>query len=180
MRPRSQARLQWTLWSVAAAVLIVAAGLADLNRGSSEDRFTEQEVALLGTHPAFDFRSDNFNDTRQWVKRQAGIDIEVPRRQPAALSGAVHVVGVRLATLRGLPIAALDYKVGDEVATLFVSGRRPGLTGDDMGPSLHLRSRRGLTYWNMRNETYTIAFQSTRNPHGACMLCHATTPGQGS
>ena len=180
IRPRRRAMVQAILWPAAAALLVTALGVAYLNRGSRENRFTEQELALLATHPGFDFQSDNFGDARRWVKTRANIDIEVPQRYPAANNGLIHVVGVRLAKLHGLPIAAVDYKVGDEVATLVVSGRRAGLTGDDMGPSLHLHSRRGLTYWNMRNETYTIAFQSVKNPHGACMLCHATAPGQGS
>lgn len=170
--------LEWVYWPAAAVVLAAMAGFwFSHNSGSSEDRFTEKETALLERHPGFDFRADNFDDARDWVKMRADIDIDVPEGHPAASNGAVHVTGVRLAKLDGLPIAAVDYQVGGETATLFVSGKRAGLTGDDMGPSLHLHSRRGLTYWNMRNETYTIAFQSAKNPHGACMLCHATTPG---
>jgi len=167
-------------WPLAAAIVLAAvAGFWFSRNGSSgEDRFTEKEVALLERHQGVDFRADNFNDARNWVKRRANIDIDVPQGHPAAENGAVHVVGVRLAKLDGLPIAAVDYEVSGETATLYVSGKRAGLTSDDMGPSLHLHSRRGLTYWNMRNETYTIAFHSATNPHGACMLCHAT-PVQG-
>lgn len=182
---RSAARVRrgvpfgWVFWPVAAAVVLVAivGVMRNMDRGSSEDRFTEKEVALLAAHRGVDFHADNFDDARAWVKQRAAIDIEVPAGHPPIDDEQVQLVGVRMMDMRGLPIAAIEYKVGGEAATLFVSGKRPGLTGDDMGPSLHLHSRRGLTYWNMRGETYTIAFTSTANPHGACMLCHTTTPG---
>lgn len=178
-RVRRGVPFEWIFWPVAAVMVLAAvAGVTrNRDRGSSEDRFTENEVTQLSSHRGVDFRPENFEDARVWVKQHAAIDIEVPAGHPPVDDGSVQLVGVRMMDMRGLPIAAIEYKVGSETATLFVSGKRPGLTGDDMGPSLHLHSRRGLTYWNMRNETYTIAFTSTANPHGACILCHTTTPG---
>lgn len=179
-RERRGMPFAWIFWPVAAAMALVAVVgvMRSRDRASTEDRFTETEVALLATHRGkVDFRPETFEDARAWVKRRSAIDIEVPAGHPPVDDGNVQLVAVRMMNMRGLPIAAIEYKVGEETATLFVSGKRPGLAGDDMGPSLHLHSRRGLTYWNMRNETYTIAFTSTGNPHGACMLCHATTPG---
>jgi hypothetical protein len=169
----------WIFWPAAAAMVLVAAvGMVRIrNHASSEDRFTEKEVTLLAAHRGVDFRPASFDNARAWVRQRTAIDIAVPPGHPPVDDSAVQVMGVRLMEMRGLPIAAIDYKVGGETATLFVSGKRPGLTGDDMGPSLHLHSRRGLTYWNMRNETYTIAFTSATNPYGACILCHTTTPG---
>ena len=169
----------WIFWPVAAAMALMAAVgiMRNVDRGSIEDRFTEKELALLAAHRGVDFRPESFDDARAWVKQHAAIDIEVPAGHPPVDDGRVQLVGVRMMDMRGLPIAAIEYKVGSETATLFVSGKRPGLTGDDMGPSLHLHSRRGLTYWNMRNETYTIAFGSENNSRGACLLCHANLPG---
>jgi hypothetical protein len=177
---RTQRRMPvgWAFVAVAAAVVIAGAvGVVRVRHaGSGEDRFTQREVALVARHAGFDFRAANFDDARRFVKSRANIDIDLPRRHPVANSGPARVLGVRMVELDGVPIAAIDYAVKGEQATLYVSGKRAGLKGDDMGPSLHLHSRQGLTYWNMRDETYTIAFASTKNPHGACMLCHATAP----
>ena len=168
----------WVLWAAAAAVILAAAlGVGRWRMaGGGEDRFAEHEVAQVSKHTEFDFRADSFDDAREFVKARANIDIDVPKRHPSAHSGPALVTGVRLVKVGQVPVAAIDYVVKGEKATLYVSGKRAGLKGDDMGPSLHLHSRQGLTYWNMRNETYTIAFTSTANPHGACMLCHATAP----
>ena len=168
----------WVLWPAVAAMIIAAAiGVIHWRiAGGGEDRFAEREVALAAKHAGFDFRAANFEDAREFVKARANIDIALPKHHPVAGNGPAHVTGVRLVKVDRVPVAAIDYEVKGEKATLYVSGKRSGLNGDDMGPSLHLHSRQGLTYWNMRNETYTIAFTSTKNPHGACMLCHATAP----
>ncbi len=178
---RRRVPLAWISWPVAAVLLL--AGVVGVVRArlaaSGEDRFTQREVALMAKHAGFDFRADSFEDAREFVKTRANIDIDLPKRHATANSGPAHVLGVRMVELDGVPIAAIDYMVKGEKATLYVSGKRAGLKGDDMGPSLHLHSRQGLTYWNMRNETYTIAFESAKDPHGACMLCHATAPAEG-
>ena len=170
-------------WVLAAAAAVIVAGAIGIVRwrmaGAGEDQFAEREVALAAKHAGFDFGAGSFEDAREFVKARANIDIDLPKRHPSANSGPARVTGVRLVKLDRVPVAAIDYVVKGEKATLYVSGKRAGLKGDDMGPSLHLHSRQGLTYWNMRNETYTIAFASTKNPHGACMLCHATAPAGG-
>ena len=178
MRPERRVRYGWVVGVVTAALVIAAVvGVVRVRQaGSGEDRFTRREVALVARHAGVDFLPASFDDARQFVKARANIDIDLPKHHPVANSGPAQVVGLRMVELDGVPIAAIDYVVKGERATLYVSGKRAGLKGDDMGPSLHLHSRQGLTYWNMRNETYTIAFTSTQNPHGACMLCHATAP----
>jgi hypothetical protein len=176
---RPQRRVPY-VWVLAGAAAVLVAGVIGIVRwrmaGAAGDRFPEREVALVAKHTGLDFGAGSFEDAREFVKARANIEIDLPKRHPSANSGPARVIGVRLVKLDRVPVAAIDYVVKGEKATLYVSGRREGLKGDDMGPSLHLHSRQGLTYWNMRNETYTIAFSGTKNPHGACMLCHATAP----
>jgi hypothetical protein len=182
--PRRRAPLERAFWPVLAAMVLLAlAGvLRTLGAARDTEKLAEQELAAVaGTSRGFDFRPESFEDTRKWVKAEANIDIDLPPVQPAVDHATVRVLGVRLIHLRGLPVAAIDYGFGDEVATLFVSGKRAGLAGNTEA-SRHLFSRpksaadAQFVSWNMRNETYTIAFPGAKNFHGACLLCHATTP----
>jgi hypothetical protein len=67
------------------------------------------------------------------------------------------------------------------VTTLFVSNGHEA--NDRMEASKHLFSRIQasgdwrLFSWNMRQSNYTIAFSASTGAHGACLLCHASTPG---
>jgi hypothetical protein len=95
--------------------------------------------------------------------------------------GAVRLLGVRMARLRGLPVAAIDYRVGDEGATLFVSGKRGGPSGNGADsrhvflPTKSTGDAR-LYSWSMHNQIYAITFSGAENSHAACLLCHANSP----
>jgi hypothetical protein len=166
--PEPRVSLEWIFWPIAAAmVLLVFAGVA-----------RDRERAVRS-----DFRSDNFDDTRAWVKSAANIDIDVPAGRPApADRSAVRLLGARLIQFNGLPVAAIDYRVGDQIATLFVSGKDAGLSGN-MEASKYLFSQgepakaTRLFSWNMRDQTYTLASSGAKDSREACLLCHATTPG---
>jgi hypothetical protein len=178
-RPSRRISFERTFWPVAVAMVLLAfAGvLRTLSLNREPDQLPEQELALLARPSGdFDFHSNSFADTRAWVKTQEDIDIDIPAGQPAADRGAVRLLGTRIIRLNGLPVAAIDYRVGDQVATLFVSGKRAGLTAGAKA-SKHLFSQGRLVSWNMRSQTYTIAFSGTGNSRGACLLCHANSPG---
>jgi hypothetical protein len=182
---RRRVSLERAFWLVLAAMVLLSLGgvLRTLGADRDSEKLAEQELAAVaGSSRGFDFRSDSFEDTRKWVKAEANIDIDLPSEQPSSDRGAVRLLGVRLIQLRGLPVAAIDYSMGDGVATLFVSGKHAGLTGNTQA-SKHLFSRARsasearFVSWNMRSETYTIAYPGVKTFHGACLLCHATTPG---
>jgi hypothetical protein len=184
-RPPRRFSLDWAFWPIAVVMLLLAfAGvLRSLGVDRDSETLTAQELALIGASGAFDFRSDSLEATRTWVKSEANIDIDLPAGQPVAdpalhTERVVRLLGVRMARLRGLPIAAIDYRVGDEVATLFVSGKHAGPTGN--GRHLFAPTKSAgdalLYSWNMRNQTYTIAFSGAENSHAACLLCHSSTP----
>jgi hypothetical protein len=178
-RPKRRISLERSFWPVALAMVLLAfAGiLRTLSLSREPDPLPEQELALFARSSGdFDFRSNSFAETRAWVKAQANIDIDVPASRPAADRGAVRLLGTRILRLHGLKVAAIDYRVGDQLATLFVSGKRAGLTGSAKA-SKHLFSQGRLVSWNMRSQTYTIAFAGTGNSRGACLLCHANSPG---
>jgi hypothetical protein len=172
-RPRRYISFGQAFWPVAVVMVLLA--LAGILRTVSVDRDPGDLAAHFG---GVDFRSDNFEDIRAWAKAEANIDIELPSGQLATDRADVRLLGARLIRLRGLPVAAIDYRVGDEAATLFVSGKRGGLSGTtEAAGHLFSRSNARTVSWNMRNQTYTIAFSGAKNPHGACLLCHTNTPG---
>lgn len=183
--PHRRVSLEWMFWPVVLAMLLLAFSgvLLTLTVNHDPDRLTPREMASLTRNSTgLDFRSENLEETRAWVKAESNIDIDLPFAQPAANNGAIRLLGARLLHLRGVPVAAIDYRVGDRMATLFVSGKQPGLNGNTHA-SKHLFSRikssrdEQLFSWNMRNQTYAIVFSGAKDPHGACMLCHASTPG---
>jgi hypothetical protein len=190
-QPRRPARRVWldrAFWPVAAVMLLLA--VAGVVRTVSVDRDPEtlpaEELAVIGTSGTLDFRSDSFDAARKWVKAEANIDIDLPPghrgADPAVYSErVVRLLGVRMARLRGVPIAAVDYRVGDEGATLFVSGKQGGEAGGEAA-SRHVflptkSAADGRLYsWSMHNQIYAIAASGLENSHAACLLCHSNTP----
>jgi hypothetical protein len=173
----------WAFWPAAAAMVLLAFVGVLRTRAAHHDsgRITEQEAALLTSgFGRLDLRSDSFEETRAWVKSHAGLDIEIPP-EPADRD-AVRLLGARLLRFRGLPLAAIDYLAGDQTATLLVAGPDAAWTADARS-SRHVLSPGEFTNavrivsWNSRNQSYVIAFSGARNSHGACLLCHANTPG---
>jgi hypothetical protein len=182
-RPPRRIALDRAFWPVAVVMLLLAvAGVVrTVGIDRDPDTLTDRELALVGESGTFDFRSDSFEATRKWVKAEANIDIDLPAGQRVADHGFVRLLGVRMTKLRGLPVAAIDYRVGDEVATLFVSGKRAGPAGNG-SPSRHMFSPTKsagdtrLYSWDMHDQTYAIAFSGAENSHVACLLCHSSTP----
>ena len=176
-QPSRRATLEWLFWPIAAVMMLLA--IAGMLRSSN----TERDLAALpAAATRLDFRSPDFQAARAWVKAHANIDIDLPSQADTPDRSPVQVLGARLIQFNGLPVAAIDYRTGNEVATLFVSAKRAGLNGNAES-SRHLFTRiqsagnERLFSWNMRNQTYAIAFSGTENVHAACLLCHADTPG---
>lgn len=184
-RVRPNASPAWLLWPVAATVSLLAiAGVWRVSTGSPEpDPFRDQELALLRSPVhGYDVRPANLQETRAWAKTEANIDIDTPAGEPQPDAAAVRVVGARMINYRGLRVAAINYRAGDENATLFVSAKRPGLRGNTeiakhMFSQIASDGDRQIVSWNMRNQTYSIAWPGAKNSRGACLLCHASIPG---
>jgi hypothetical protein len=182
---RPNAAPGWVLWpAVAAVALLVLAGIWRVRNGPAEpDPFREQELALLRSPVrGYDVRPVNLQETRAWAKAEANIDIDTPSGEPPPDAGAVRVIGARMMNYRGVRVAAINYRAGDETATLFVSGKRAGLSGNTE-ISKHLFSQiesdgdQRIVSWNMRNQTYSISWPGAKSSRGACLLCHASIPG---
>jgi anti-sigma factor RsiW len=169
----------WAWWSIAAALLLVASGAAAWrigmarNPGSEMAKLAEHELhALANSAASFDLRSDDPKEIRSWVKEKANIDIELP-----AEPSAVQLLGARLLHLNGAPVAAIAYRVGDDDAALLVTGKGSAATTRHVFARVESSGSARLFSWSMRRQEYSIAFAATKDPQGACLLCHANARG---
>jgi hypothetical protein len=176
--------LRWSLWPVAAviAVLVFAGVFWNLARArdpfAGVEKLTAQELAGVASNSkGLDFRSADPAEIRTWVKTQTNMDVDL-----SAGHSPVRLLGARLIQLRGLPVAAIDYLVGDDLETLLVCRKNPAFkqTAD---PSRHLFSQMKaagdvrLFTWNMGSQAYSIVVSGAKDTRGACLLCHASVPG---
>jgi hypothetical protein len=161
-------------WPATVVVLIACAGgYWKMNRAR------EPLAELPPASRDFDFRSNDFGAIRKWVKAESNIDIDLPDGS-ATSAAPVLLLGVRLIRFRGSPAAAIDYQVGEGAATLVVSGKQGGLSGNtEVGKHLFSAMKSAgkehLLSWNMRNQNYTIAYSGDKDLGGACLLCHSNT-----
>ena len=174
-RPQPRASLRWVAWpAVAIVTLIACAGL----------------LRRIDQASDFEFRSNDFSTVRAWVKAQADIDIDLPGDLPTfratvratAETAPIRVSGARLIRVKGVRVAAIDYRVGVDSATLFVSGRRSTPGENSVAPrhvfsGMESSGKTRLVSWNRRNQSYTIAFSGVGDTRGACLVCHANMPG---
>jgi len=184
-RPRRRTAFAWALWpvvAVSALLVFVVVLRPPATIPKNNERPTERElVGMLENSKGLDFHSDDPAEIHDWVKSATNINVYLPARQTTVEGGPVRLLGARLVRLRGEPVAAIEYRTGDDMATLFVSSG-PSADGH-MEASKHLFSRVQasgdwrLFSWNMRQSNYAIAFSATSDAHGACLLCHANTPG---
>ena len=172
---------RWGLWPVAAAVLLTVGGAIAWRIGlprdpvSAMEKLAAQELRALAAGPArVDFRSADPTEIRAWVKARTNIDIELPRER----SGRVRLLGARLIPLEGAPVAAVCYQVGNDTGTLLVASARLAHGGSaaavehTFSPRVSLKGAR-LYSWHIKEQVYTLASSSAKDPQAACLLCHA-------
>jgi anti-sigma factor RsiW len=167
--PRRSKPVHWALLPIAAALMLIASGGVAWRIGLAPGPGVE--MARLAEHElgvsTLDLLSNDPMEIRRWVKAQVNVDIELP-----AGASAVRLLGARWMRFKGTPVAAIAYRVGDAAALLVI---RKG----SAATSRHLFSRvesagsARLFAWSMHRQDYAIAFAGTRDPHGACLLCHA-------
>src|SRR5579862_2732927 len=171
------------LWPAVAALILAASAdlLWQLNQARKSLRdlaqFTKTELrAVADANNVPELKSGDPAEIRRWVKDNGNIEIEMTA-QP---SPGVRLLGARLVRVGGKLIAAVGYRVGENTATLLVSQNRLDVVGGSPA-ARHLVSQtdgengQRLYLWNMRDESYTIAWAGPHDSEGACLLCH--TPG---
>jgi len=171
--PRRDRPVSWALWPIAAALLLIASGGAAwrivMARETGIARLAEQELrAIADNSRNLDFRSDDAAEIRTWVKAKTNIDIELP-----AGRSAVRLLGACVIRMKGSPVAAVAYRVGDDAAALLVIEKGSTTTSSrHIFSGVEAAGGTRLISWSMRQQEYMIAFAGTKDPHGACLVCH--------
>jgi hypothetical protein len=178
-RPAIHSFSGWRVPVFATLLILISAGLFLQIRGSRASardiaQITEQELQVFANSASGDtFLSDDPAQIRNWIKDKGNIDVQLPNSR----STAVRLLGAKLVSLRGSLIAAVAYRIGKDSATLLVSRRTECCAASPA--SRHLVSKvntpggKSLFSWDMKDQTYTIAYAGTSDPQGGCLLCHA-------
>ena len=172
--PRRASPVDWALWPIAAALLLIASGgaawrlITAYDAGVGIAKLAEHELrAIAENSRSLDFRSDDAAEIRTWVKAKTNIDIELP-----AGRAAVRLLGACVIRLKGIPVAAVAYRVGDDAAALLVMKKGSAATPRHVFSRVESAGSARLISWSMRRQEYMIAFAGTKDPHGACLVCH--------
>jgi hypothetical protein len=155
-RPVTRSRW-WTLRlpALASATLLIAAGLLwSAKRSAGLEQLAARE---LNRSAQLELRSSDPSEIGAWLRREAGVDVEIP------VSTRVRLTGARVIRHRGTLVGEVAYRVGGDSALLLVAPaggvfRAPGQHG-------------GFT-WQKQQQVYAIACSLFDRPQAACALCH--------
>jgi hypothetical protein len=153
-------RRQMTRWPIAAIVtLAVAAATLWLAAKGAQSPLSLEQLALEQLrHPAaLDLRSENRTEIAEWTRRNTGVELSIPSATPARLAGA------RVIRRNGVRIAAVEYTVGHDTATLLIA------PASERADSPH-----GRYSWKSAGLSYALACSNPEHAEEACLLCHAS------
>jgi hypothetical protein len=160
-RPRLVRPVLRTAWPIAAILtLMAAAGTLWLVAKGEEPALDLRQLAIeqLRNREPLELRSSDPAQISAWMRR-AGFDVTLPSNG----SGAVRLAGIRLLQKRGVPIAAVAYRVGADTATLLIA-RVPEAS----------ETGHGSPFWRTRSQAYAVASSDPDHAEAACLLCHTS------
>ena len=106
-----------------------------------------------------DLHSGDPGEIRRWLQHTAGVD--VPLRPVAG----IKLEGARMVRGAGRKIAAVDYRVGPDSATLLVARADPACPLPQHGGR--------ASAWQARDQVYAVACSNPERLEAACLLCHS-------
>ncbi len=152
----------WMAWPVAAmATVALAAGalwLADLRDPALDLR--QLAARESGQSAPLELHTHDPREIRRWLRDHAGLDVPLP---PAS---SVKLEGARMVQHGKHPVAAVQYRVGQDTVTLLVARADPRHPFPPHGAR--------AAAWQARDQVYALAGASPDHAEAACQLCHAT------
>ena len=151
-RNRHSPRAGWMLWPAIAMLLLFASG--DLAWEIGKARGSLAPLTARDVESAnCDLRSSDPVEVARWVKARTNVEIGLS----CGRAGGAQLRGARLIRKRGASYAAIAYQVGNDAATLLVSGNR------------------SLFGWNRE---YAVAWSGSKENPEACSHCHIDARNQ--
>lgn len=175
----------WTAWSIAAASLLLVAGLAwrlgaaSILTGSPHSALTlvaRQELRdMLSGEQKLDLRSADRAEIQQWVREQTGVELKLADFHMASdpAMGAAELCGARIFRSGGYSGAVIAYRVDGRSAAMVVTSRRG--TAEPRHTSLEEKVNGDMLLysWQRAGGEYALAAAGTGRPDQPCILCHA-------
>ena len=154
--PRRHVASRWPV----AAILTLAAAAATfwLAAKGQEPVLNLEQMALqqLQNPAPLDLASTDPARVAAWMRQHSGVALSIRAAAPVRLAGA------RLVQKRGTRITAVDYRVGNDTATLLIACTGPASDSPHGGMS-----------WKSGGVTYALACSNRNHQEAACLLCHA-------
>jgi hypothetical protein len=148
----------WTLRLpvLASAALLIAAGLLwSAWRSAGLEKLAVRE---LDRSAQLELRSSDPLEIGAWLRREAGVDVEIP------VSRRIRLTGARVIRQRGTLVGEVAYRVGGDSALLLVA---------PAGGAFRAPGKHGGFAWQKQQQVYAIACSLCDRPQAACALCHA-------
>jgi hypothetical protein len=136
----------------ALALIVLVVALTSRPRRSALESLAAHELSNPAT---LDLHSSDAAEIGAWLRREAGLDLQIPRTSPATLRGA------RVIRRRDASIGEVAYTVGGKSALLLVAAA---------GGPFDAPVRHGGAVWRSGRQVYAIA---SPTPMAGCALCHA-------
>jgi hypothetical protein len=151
----------WAMWPIAAIVTLAVAAatlwLVAKGQGPALDLRQLAIVELRG-HGQMELASSDPSEINEWMRREAGVELALPARSSA------HLTGARVIQRSGVRVGAVSYRVGGDTAVLLVAPA--AMPASDAG--------HGHAAWQSHGQSYALASSSTEHSEAACLLCHAS------
>jgi hypothetical protein len=166
--PRTAPR--WPLLLFASAVLAMAILFGLIPRFKPAPDVSKAAWRELTAGSRIDFRSNDPEQIRAWVKTHAGLNV------PLAAGHSVQFVGASLLHDSDCTVCISFH--GDNGAGKLVIAR--GGADGPLHPSLRQTSYRGahVVSWVAGGQAYALASTPKENAHAGCVLCHMDRSGQ--
>jgi hypothetical protein len=174
----------WAAWSIAAASLLLAAGLAWrlgatslLNRSPhSLTLVARQELRdMLSGAQKLDLRSTDRAEIERWVEERTGVELKLAdfSMSSAPAMGGAELCGARIFRSGGYSGAVIAYRVDGRSAAMVVTSRHG--TAEPRHTSLEEKANGDMLLysWQRAGGDYALAAAGTGRPDQPCILCHA-------
>ena len=140
--------------SLAITAAFAAMLLTNVRRSDSLDAIAARELAGAGR---LEMHSSDPAEIGDWLRREAGVDVNIPQ------SARVRLEGARVVRERGVRIGEVAYRVGDDTALLLVT---------QVG-AFHAPAKHGGNSWQRQQQVYALAFPLAGRAQAGCVLCHS-------